>query len=576
MRCAPLVALALVVAATAWFGVFHFRSQFSLEESPAATQSHHRNASSYRSPPSNPQVGGASSELQKLLRYHYPVHDTIRVEMVAAAFRRVLDTGIGGRPSCSASAFGLNTLLPPAPLQAQPDMDESRSSQLSAHFRYSDASRSTFFRYEGSLKDDGVWWVPNADAALPCTAEVQRALWDMQHPSDCHQAKYLVSRLKQGAHGLGSAVILIAHDLLAAIILKRVLVVESSAWHFASSSACTGRYAGWACFFLAPTACAAPDRPHKVSSLKEAAASKHQVIMKGGYDIPGIGRDDYPSLRAFGDSVLSRTCAAAINEWVGDASNTVLMGTFRGGADPMLVFMLAQAVRYLMRAPQPWFRAMLMHHLPQVGFSTTGWGRRGSATDSVDRPLFPVVYVQDRGEVAKYREYYNVFGCHKVRLSTFASIAVSLCRPFPSCTMYVSGNTPHEGLQLLEEYASGRNLTVLSTWYHTSFRGASTARWGAASPAATWVDLYAGVASTAGACIVQSNWCRLIHLLRLTTARRTCPFVDVGLAVLVLPREREEGCVVNNSWPTKPFSGARRYDATPVASASSNSIVLHE
>merc|ERR1712131_198087 len=86
-----------------------------------------------------------------------------------------------------------------------------------------------------------------------------------------------------------------------------------------------------------------------------------------------------------------------------------------------------------------------------------------------------------------------------------------------SVIVYVSGNTPRDIYIKLKQTLEGDTIgvSVISIWGSPLVGGPSSARWGAGHPAASWVDLWIGAGGAAGAwaCIVQSNWCRVIDFL---------------------------------------------------------------
>jgi hypothetical protein len=415
------------------------------------------------------------------------------------------------------------------------------------------------------------WWIGKTADNLPCTVEAQIGIFRHQHPRRSDQ-RYISSRLKADAHGVGSAITLVVHDLLSGMILDRVLVVERTPWYFAPEW-CDQLEVGrsWECLFAPPTNTLPPrGSATVVKSMREAQQRSLKMIRKGSFDISGIGRNDLPSLeRFFGVQNLTElSCMPRLRSWLRDPSNRYLMGTFAKGTDPLLTYMMAQVTRYLLRSPQPWFREGLLHHLQLIGFSGTHFSETSV-----------VAYVQERGEIAKYREYYNTFGCHTIDSSLLSSVAVELCRleKKSGCSMYVSGNTPLAVLPLLKEKykAALPQAAFRSTWLHPHLLNSTEAalaqyqnrqpikaatgestRWGATSPVASWVDLYAGIGSTAWVCAVQSNWCRIINFMRLTAGRASCPFIDIGMLMIASPRHRQF-CVVNRTWPTKPFGNAK-------------------
>ena len=581
----------------------------------------------------------------------------------------------------------------------------------------------------------------------PCFPLLLRMLWRHQHPGAAPAAtsastpclhngeeendakaggpRFLTSRLKEGAHGVGSAVSLLAHDLLTALSLGRIFTVEppKRRWFFAPQS-CPG--GGWECLFMPPTACSpkAGSTFELVKSLASARASKADVIRKASYDIPGMGRSDVPGVATLFDTSSSlterekgvwRRCATAQLvpwlRWLQQSSSppltaqprlrpsgrrrqsmapamVVLMGTFAAGGDPTLVYLLAGATTYLLRGVQPWLRDMLVEKLTTVitrplaarqrslqaaadDVAATAVGQEtlvaGPSSSAVPMLL---VYLQGRGEIAKYREYYNAFGCHRVSRTAFEPIVSRLCVAHASmgrtspmlampmsrggsalpCAAYISGNTPYEDYDWLRSSLTSDNVTrSIAAQRDCSVRGSqhhhdasspslsppSTAvihraarililsvrqlseptgaadgnaaagspkkkqtaavgesdRWGDASASGGWVDLYAGVVANAWACVVQSNWCRIIHFLRLGFGKGDAPLADLGLLMLMgentraqrrvshnkagekggarqvddeipasaLTRWRDAFCEVNSSWPTKRFDGAQSW-----------------
>lgn len=496
-----------------------------------------------------------------VLPHRYPVHQKLpsRLRLLAGITQRQ-----GSSTLCSSNLPVEGTVLHYAATAAKLSTitDEVRSKLLEKEFNFPNPSNEVFFSHDSlltSFDPDGEeppWWIskPAAENAnLPCTQLAQRRLWERQHPPDCSKAAYLISNLKEGAHGVGSALTLVAHDFLSAIMLERVLLLHSKNWYFAPS-ACGPNRKGWECFFSPPSECSYEGVVQQIHSKSQALRGKAKAVSKKTFDIAGLSRNDIPTLEQFfggaGRSSTAR-CVDEVTRWASDDSNLYLMGTFDKGADPVLFYMLAQVLRFLMRAPQPWFSAMLRHHLPLVGMAPS--------SDGV------VVYVQERGEVAKYREYYNAFGCHTVKQEIFSDFTTEVCRSLqkqssanpPSCSIYVSGNTPFRAFTQLQAAMEGAGgIGVRSTWLHPDMvkKRGETERWGASTAAASWVDLYAGVASTHWVCIVQSNWCRMINLLRLTADRAHCGFVDVGILMLASFEAREKYCIVREDWPTKPFS----------------------
>lgn len=588
-----------------------------------------------------------------------------------------------------------------------------------------------------SNDEDGPWWIPfssSSDQAaslerLPCTAEVQALLHRWQQPPkqactatpfhdtknnnhdndpDLGQAgtvRGLVSQLKAGAHGVGSAITLLAHDFLSALLLRRRFAVAAKKpWYFAPAEC--GRKGGaaaggWECLFLPPTSCQAAwgsVPSHSISSISRVPNKR--LVTKKSFDATGLSRSDFPSMEAFfailtsqqddevrslpqarhesirsGDlqhdtlvsgiliadgrrsadreKQIAAKCVPLVREWASsDTSNRILMGTFRKGSDPLLVYQLAQVTAYLMRGLQPWFRQVIAAHLRRIVLANPSrqqhlgrkrpeddeqllksgrvqeenaekaagvvLGRGGGgdqplrlvhdpaaeAAGQIEEEVRSVVFVHDRGELAKYREYYNTFGCHKLAQDAYLrELNLYLCPPASAensvvdidvgaeqqqkrrmvkqnkCIVFISGNMPQaEYQQILKRLeplsaqrvdSDGNNfqLIVRSTWRLTA-PGSSgnknaavtpaeeTARWGAAHPAASWVDLFAGMHSTAWTCVVQSNWCRVIDFLRMTLLSRAhCPFIDMGIAALADDAYPNLYCIVREDWPKKPYGG---------------------
>lgn len=621
------------------------------------TRPPHRGAEQAASTPSKPEPTVVLADGSFRLPYVYPMHQHLPA-------KDKIEAGISGdqlsahrNERCLRHAAPI-LFDPPTTMKAAEE--PLRSAALEKEFDFPNPTAHTFYA-EGTeeLGEGGrPWWVPisavspnsvehpiepleaasadgvdrmgegldfgefpdeqyDAEGNLPCTEQVQRRLWRHQHPTSCDNARFLVSRLKEGAHGIGSAVTLVAHDFLSALILGRVLVIDHrTPWYFSSSS-CGASRRGWDCLFVPPSPCAVPSSHAMVASKGDAQRSSSRAIRKKSFDIPGLARHDIPTPEQFfgGYEVGTRgRCYTAVKRWLRDPANTYVMGTFEKGADPLLFMMMAQVTRYLMRAPQPWFRAMLDSHfasvrlLSVVGRATTqltqpaplseteaakGTAKRkapmvtgaASTTSPFGVKSAMVVYVQERGEIAKYREYYNAFGCHTVDNSLFVRYVTTICNATAAtirnargsinadhqglpcggaaanhgacgCLAYISGNTPVKGYEYVKDELERAGVGVLSTWQHPRLSSSQESqRWGASAAFASWVDLYAGVAATGWVCTVQSNWCRVINFLRLTSGRAQCPFVDVGALMISSGDARAKYCVVKNGWPTKPFGG---------------------
>eukprot|EP00760_Papus_ankaliazontas_P039210 PhM_4_TR9514/c0_g1_i1/m.60960 len=435
------------------------------------------------------------------------------------------------------------------------------SAELQREFRFVsakpffvDVASDSFMKETIRDGESDVWWAP-ASNNIPCTAAAQRALFRHQHPTSCGGAKFLSTRLKEGAHGLGSALSIVVYDFLSAIMTGRVLHLESGPWYFASG-ACA--QLGWQCYFAPPSSCAPPPGSgvHTVNSLREAKSSSSKTIRKKALDIPGLGRNDLPSVATFFGNEKC-TEMDELEQWLRNPENNYLMGTFAKGSDPYLTWLMAQVMRYLVRMPHPWFSEMLHQNLAQVGYPQE-WTkplRHDARDDNGPGSSEGVVFVQLRGEIAKYREYYNVFGCHDVHIDAYVSVSHEVA---PNAAMFISGNTPHHRYDYLVRNAKAP--AVFSTWNHTSMRVASggakeTLRWGADSLMASWLDFFAGVAASGWVCIVQSNWCRMINFLRMTAGRAQCPFVDLGVLMVADASARRQYCIVKPEWPKKPFGG---------------------
>ncbi|RNF24703.1 uncharacterized protein Tco025E_02383 [Trypanosoma conorhini] len=405
------------------------------------------------------------------------------------------------------------------------------------------------------------WWVSEKFNHLPCTMEVQKRLHEYQNVASCGDRKFLLSELKEGGHGLGSSLIVIAFDFLSAMKLGRSLLIggpgSEKKWQFSARGCWQWGRRSLDCFFLPPSRCKLPVGPVLVvRNWRDAARSSARVIRKHSVDTPGLDRNTLLSNEVFfGPGHQGWACYAKYQEWLRDPANIAVFGTFERALDTRLSFMLAQVFTYLTRAPQPWFQAMIHYHLSHLGLVAVD-GIRVATPPSTQC----MVYVQDRGEAAKMREYYNVFGCHTVGLSLYRDyvLAISNFSGATSsqrvCRVFVSGGTPYQSFLWLKKEFENESYDVLSTWNISTLNaGFESKRWGASSPAASWVDLYAGVASTNWVCVVQSNWCRMIYFLRLTHGRAECGFVDIGALLLTSTEARGKYCVVSN-FPTKPFS----------------------
>ncbi|EKF33496.1 hypothetical protein MOQ_002640 [Trypanosoma cruzi marinkellei] len=410
------------------------------------------------------------------------------------------------------------------------------------------------------------WWVSKkSQHHLPCTAEVQKRLHEYQNEAPCGARRFLLSEIKEGGHGLGSSLIVSSFDFLGALRLGRTFLIAApksdKKWQFVARGCLRDGRRSLDCFYLPPSRCKLPDGPvHVVRRGRDAASISSRVIRKYSIDIPGLGRNTIPSDEAFfGPGHQRWACYSQYQKWVKNPANMAVYGTFEKGIDTRLSFMLAQVFTYITRAPQPWFQAMIQYHLSPLGLITPQMVR----VDSNPRNRC-IVYVQDRGEVAKMREYYNVFGCHTVGLSLYRDYVAAISTSSEStpsqnsCRVFVSGGTPRRSFLWLKKEFEDESYEVLSTWNLSTLKaGSESARWGASSPASSWVDLYAGVASTNWICVVQSNWCRMINFLRLTHGRVDCGFIDIGVLMLTSIEAREKYCVVSD-FPTKPFSNVIR------------------
>lgn len=511
--------------------------------------------------------------------YKYPMHRNLphpRNKIILGMHNEHLSLPTQ-RSQCWGRGSASQPIFQPTPTFLKPQIDRSVATRLQQEFDFDEADNNgeTFFvdSAEDRLNSDNTlhpWWVTTdeSDVNLPCTSEVQARLFELQNPSrkegSCSRVRFLVSKLKEGAHGVGSALTLVAHDLLSSIIVGRVLQLQtSSKWYFSSAHCSDAKHSGWDCFFLPVSPCKPAGAVEVVHNRRQALRSASPVIVKKSFDIDGLSRNDLPSDELFFGPIQNSKCFPKYKKWINDPANIYIQGTFERGADPRLFYMLAQATRFLMRAPQPWFRRMLQHHLPKVGIPAAVMPATAQGSDSVVRSNpSAVIYVQERGEIAKFREYYNVFGCHNINQSVFLDYTTEWCDPSHSpedpvqCKVYISGNTPFKNFQTLAASAEARHIGVLSTWKHPSVAKGSaseTERWGASSPASSWIDMFAGVSSTNWVCIVQSNWCRVINLLRLTSGRAHCGFIDGGALMIASALDREKYCIVG-PYPTKAFS----------------------
>ena len=388
---------------------------------------------------------------------------------------------------------------------------------------------------------DDIYWIPeDSDSSginLPCTREAQLGLFKKQNPNNCEKTTFLSTRLKADAHGLGSALSLIVHDLISSIKLDRVLVVRSSKWFFAPTECGSN---GWTCYFKTPSYCPEPSEKGDVYSGK---TRNSRVVRKKDTDQKGLSRSDLPNL----STILDDKCVDLVTEWSKQPENTYLMGTFEKGSSPLLTWWMAQSIRYLVRAPQPWFSDIIKSNLASQGFP---WNDG-------------LVFQQLRGEVAKFREYFNTFGCHDVHMEAYKKWTNKIYknqrdgngRP---TSIYISGNTPHDSFMSLVSMQRDDHK-IYSTWNHSAAAvSVESKRWGANTLVVSWVDFWAGVASSGWVCIIQSNWCRMINFLRLTAGRANCPFIDLGVTMLSDTEERDKYCIVKDEWPKKAFSSVIR------------------
>ncbi|KAH9577554.1 hypothetical protein LSM04_008197 [Trypanosoma melophagium] len=468
---------------------------------------------------------------------------------------------------------------PPSPIKEQlkPSYVEESDVLLREEFQFlntgssdSPSEKATFyFGYDipSSIKNEETpWWV-SSGSHLPCTASIQRRLYEYENLASCEDRNFLLSDIKAGGYGLGGSLVSIAFDFLNAMILGRTLVIGAptsvSRWKFLARGCFQWGLRLLDCFYLPPTRCNVSNEPvHNVRTRREAILSNAKIIRKKTFEMSGLNRDSLPSDEVFfGPGHQEWSCYPEYLNWVKNPANMVVQGTFEKGINTKLYFMLAQVFMYLTRAPQPWFQQMIHHHLSPLGVFPScenNIKREASNTNQC------TIYVQDRGEEGKMREYYNVFGCHTVGLSLYKDYTHAISTSTESnssktlCSVFISGGTPFQSFLWLKKHLEKSSHPVLSTWnLSTLAAGAESVRWGASSPAASWVDMYAGVASTNWVCMVQSNWCRVIDFLRMTHGRKNCGFVDIGMLLLTSVEFRKKYCVIGN-FPTKPFSNVVR------------------
>ncbi|ORC93524.1 uncharacterized protein TM35_000014010 [Trypanosoma theileri] len=408
------------------------------------------------------------------------------------------------------------------------------------------------------------WWV-SSGSHLPCTASIQRRLYEYENLASCEERTFLLSDIKAGGYGLGGSLVLLAFDFLNAMILGRTLVIGAPStvnrWKFLAEGCFQNGIRALDCFYLPPTRCNVSNEPiHNVRTRTQAVHSSARVIRKKTFEMPDLNRDSIPTDEAFfGPGYQEWSCYPEYLNWINNPANMVVQGTFKSGIDTRLYFMLAQVFMYLTRAPQPWFQQMIYHHLSPLGILST---HENEIMRKINNQC--TIYIQDRGEEGKMREYYNVFGCHTVGLSLYRdyvrtiSTSTELNSSKIPCSVFVSGGTPLQSFLWLKKQLEEYSYPVMSTWnLSTLSAGAESVRWGASSPAASWVDMYAGVASTNWVCMVQSNWCRVIDFLRMTHGRKNCGFIDIGILLLTSVEFRKKYCVIGD-FPTKPFSNVIR------------------
>eukprot|EP01060_Flectonema_neradi_P009607 TRINITY_DN16846_c0_g1_i1.p1 TRINITY_DN16846_c0_g1~~TRINITY_DN16846_c0_g1_i1.p1 ORF type:complete len:577 (+),score=87.84 TRINITY_DN16846_c0_g1_i1:49-1731(+) len=475
------------------------------------------------------------------LPYTYPVHQQI-------VSREKLYEGVQKQVEKQVRTCADHTTEPllPAPSEYKRKHPKTSHTSLLNDFYIGDESKLVHSKdglflsgtSKPNIKDvSDIYWIPedtdNSQINLPCTREAQLGLFKSQNPSDCASANFLATRLKADAHGLGSALSLVVHDLISSVLLGRIVTVKSNKWFFAPSECGSN---GWTCYFTTPSYC--PD-PQEKGDILSSKTSKARVVRKKDTDQKGVSRSDLPEL----STILDAKCVDIVNKWSKQPENTYLMGTFKKGSDPLLTWWMAQAIRYLVRTPQPWFSDAISSNLAGQGFP---W-KDG------------LVFQQLRGEIAKFREYYNTFGCHDVHITAYQKWTNTIYnnqhgKSDQPTSIYISGNTPHDSFLSLVSMQRADHQ-IYSTWNHSAAAVSSESkRWGANTLVVSWVDFWAGVASSGWVCIIQSNWCRMINFLRLTAGRANCPFIDLGVTMLSDPDERQQYCIVKDEWPKKPFS----------------------
>ena len=83
-----------------------------------------------------------------------------------------------------------------------------------------------------------------------------------------------------------------------------------------------------------------------------------------------------------------------------------------------------------------------------------------------------MVYIQDRGEIAKYRDYFNTSGCHTIQSQMLGDFAVRIAKTWrqddasTDVAIFISGNTPQAVFSQLDGFFNASGVLALGTWRH--------------------------------------------------------------------------------------------------------------
>jgi len=354
------------------------------------------------------------------------------------------------------------------------------------------------------------WVSQDQEANSVYTEYAQRVIFANQHPPDCSKANFLVH--KSTEYGIGSDLYFAAVDLLHAVLLNRVFVWPGP-WKW-SPGPCEKM--GLDCFFAAATNCTEKHLGRIVDRWPSTKIrqSKARSIRKTWWNTKDMRLIDAPAtLMPPGEA----------KRWKAQHNYTG-KGEYSHWAN-------GQAVRFLLRAAQPWFAQIIHHELyTKLQFP---WKIA---------PRVTAVHLRG-GDARKEHEVWRTIGCRKVTLEGYVDIVQNV---FGSHTVAATSDVDDILVNFKEK------MGAWPTYLHTNFpkpnkEGLDSRDHGAMLFGKFYVslvgflDLFVGIAADSWV-FYESNWSKLISRLKETVGRAYCPSVDVSSRVGHNATFREKYC----------------------------------